>query len=200
MSETKLTKTKKNEISKKILDNRIDDINKLEKDLVKKIQDKDITEVTVIKSLFNMSGTAKNQLERGGEQLTKADLISIIIALDSSKLSLIENLQKLTNNDLNKMIRVNIHDRNRLMMATNNCFMNMSIQDNTSPQVKKTPKKKLLDESTSENDINRLMMTTNNCFMNMSIQDNAAPQVKKTPKKKLLDESTSENKIVLFSK
>lgn len=153
MSETKLTKTKKNEISKKILDNRINDINKLEKDLVKKIQDKDITEVTVIKSLFSMSNTAKNQLERGGEQFTKADLIAIIIALDSSKLSLIENLQKLTNNDLHKMIRVIIYDTNRYMMATNNCFMNMSIQDNVTPQVKKTPKKKLLDGSTSENKI-----------------------------------------------
>ena len=62
MSGTKLTKAKKNEMRKKILDSRIDDINNLEKNIVKKIQDKDITEISTIKSLLSISSTAKNQL------------------------------------------------------------------------------------------------------------------------------------------
>lgn len=145
MSETKLTKAKKNEISKRILDNRIDDITNIEKNIVKKIQTQDLSEVNVIKSLLSMSDTAKTQLERGGEQFTKPDLIAIIIALDSSKLSLINNLQKLTNTDLHKMIRVIIYDTNRYMMATNNNFMNMSIQDKT--EIKKTPPQKPIKNS-----------------------------------------------------
>ena len=152
MSGTKLTKAKKNEMSKKILDSRIDDINNLEKNIVKKIQDKDITEISTIKSLLSISSTAKNQLERGGEQLTKADLIAINIALYSSKLSLTESLNKLTNNDLIKMIRVIIHDPNRYRIETNNSFMNLSIHDTCDTKIKKTTKKKLLkDIDVSEN-------------------------------------------------
>lgn len=191
ISETKLAKSKKNEMSQKILDGRINDINKIEKNIVEKIQNKDLTQVNLIKSLFSVSDTAKTQLERGGEQFTKADLIAIIIALDSSKISLIENLQKLINTDLHIMIRVMIYDTNRYMTATNNSLMNLNIQDSSNKPIKPPkPAKNLLMD----------MMAIDNSLMNLNQDSNKPIKPLKPAKNLLMDSTVFENKVTLFSK
>jgi len=135
MSATKSSKAKlskedsknKDELSKKVINNRIDQINDFEKTVVSKIKNNDINEPEMIKSVFSLSDGAKSQLERGGTQFTKPDLIAIIVALDAGKIALMNDLQKLRISDLNSIIRSIIYDTNRYMIATNNNFMNMHI-------------------------------------------------------------------------
>jgi hypothetical protein len=129
---TKLSKEdskNKDELSKKIIKNQIDKIKDYEKNVVSNIKNNNITEPEVIKSAFSLSDGAMSQLERGGASFTKPDLIAIIIALDSGKIALMNDLQKLRISDLNSIIRSIIYDTNRYMIATNNNFMNMHIEN-----------------------------------------------------------------------
>jgi len=129
---TKLSKEdskNKDELSKKIIKNGIDKIKDFEKNVVSKIKSNDINEPEMIKSVFSLSDGAMSQLERGGASFTKPDLIAIIVALDAGKISLMNDLQKLRISDLNSIIRSIIFDTNRYMIATNNNFMNMHIEN-----------------------------------------------------------------------
>jgi len=133
-SKTKLSKAEiknKDELSKKIINNRIDQINDFEKNIVNNIKNNLINEADTIKSVFSISDGAKSQLERGGTQFTKPDLVAIIVALDAGKIPLMNDLNKLRISDLNSIIRSIIYDTNRYMLATNNNFMNMHIENAT---------------------------------------------------------------------
>ena len=57
--------------------------------------------------------TAEHQMKRGGSNLTKADLIAIIIALDPQQSSRMYQLNVLKINDLNFIIRSIIYDMRR---------------------------------------------------------------------------------------
>lgn len=167
-SKVKLSKEEiknKNELSKKIISNRLEQINDFEKNIVSKIKNNIINEPETIKSVFSISDGAKLQLERGGNQFTKADLIAIIVALDAGKISLMEDLQKLRISDLNSIIRSIIYDTNRYMIATNNSFMNKHIESssNETKEIIKKPKekkqsKKLLEITNSIENENQLII------------------------------------------
>ena len=139
MSTTKVSKTKlskeegkiKTKMSTKIINDKIEQIKDFERSIVRDIKNNTINDADTIKSVFSISDGAKSQLERGGTQFTKPDLIAIIIALDAGKMSLMEDLQKLRISDLNSIIRSIIYDTNRYMIATNNNFMNMHIENAT---------------------------------------------------------------------
>jgi hypothetical protein len=138
---------KKNTImSKKILNNRIDQIDNFEKDIVRQIKNDQLNNPSEIKSVFSITETAKTQLEKGGSQFTKPDLISIAIALDPSKLSKIEDLKQLRITDLISIIRTIIYDTNRYSMAINsNNIDNFITKNKPIPQIsdiKKKPFKK----------------------------------------------------------
>ena len=134
VSTTKLSKEEskiKTKMSKKIINDKIEQIKDFEKNIVRDIKNNTINDAETIKSVFSISDSARSQLERGGTQFTKPDLISIIIALDAGKISLMNDLQKLRISDLNSIIRSIIYDTNRYMIATNNNFMNMHIENVT---------------------------------------------------------------------
>lgn len=140
---------KKNTImSKKILNNRIDQIDNFEKDIVRQIKNDRLNNPNDIKSVFSITETAKTQLEKGGSQFTKPDLISIAIALDPSKLSKIEDLKQLRITDLISIIRTIIYDTNRYSMAINSNNIDNFITKNKpvsqiTNDIKKKPVKKI---------------------------------------------------------
>ena len=139
MSTTKVSKTKlskeegkiKTKMSTKIINDKIEQIKDFERSIVRDIKNNTINDADTIKSVFSISDGAKSQLERGGTQFTKPDLVAIIVALDAGKIPLMNDLNKLRISDLNSIIRSIIYDTNRYMLATNNNFMNMHIENAT---------------------------------------------------------------------
>jgi len=150
-------------MSKKILNNRIDQIDNFEKDIIQQIKNDRLNTSTDIKSIFSITETAKSQLEKGGSQFTKPDLISIAIALDPSKLSKIEDLKQLRITDLISIIRTIIYDTNRYSTEiSSNNIDNFIMKNKPIPQIinsnniKKKPVKKtdkLILEIMDDNDV-----------------------------------------------
>lgn len=68
--------------------------------------------------LIRVTEKAKAQLDRGGNVLTKTDLVAVLVALQPEAKSRIEALEKLTISDLNSMIRNTIYDPARLLSST----------------------------------------------------------------------------------
>jgi len=72
--------------------------------------------------MIKVTETAKKQLGRVGDALTKSDLIAVLIALQPSLNSDIVHLESMTISDLNSMIRSIIYDPSRVLgksVATN---------------------------------------------------------------------------------
>jgi len=63
--------------------------------------------------IVSITETAKNQLQREGGPLTKADLLAIVIALDPVYQKHLDTLEKNTTKDLNALIRTIIYDPSR---------------------------------------------------------------------------------------
>lgn len=158
---SKEDKKKNTIVSKKILNNRIDQIDNFEKDIIQQIKNDRLNTSTDIKSIFSITETAKSQLEKGGSQFTKPDLISIAIALDPSKLSKIEDLKQLRITDLISIIRTIIYDTNRYSTAiSSNNIDNFIMKNKPIPQItndiKKKPVKKIdkpILEIMNDNDV-----------------------------------------------
>lgn len=73
------------------------------------IEQKDIV------AMIKVSETAKKQLDRGGNALTKSDLIAVLVALQPSMKRDIAKLESVTISDLNSMIRSIIYDPSRVL-------------------------------------------------------------------------------------
>jgi hypothetical protein len=67
--------------------------------------------------MFSITETAKRQLEREGDPLTKADLVAIVIALNPVYQKHIDTLQKNTMKDLNALIRTIVYDPSRYISS-----------------------------------------------------------------------------------
>lgn len=97
---------------------RQEQIDHLQKDMIQSVQSNQSSAIISPKDLVTMirvTETAKTQLDRGGNILTKADLIATIIALQPSSRSNIPHLESVTVSDLNSMIRSIIYDPSRVM-------------------------------------------------------------------------------------
>lgn len=68
-----------------------------------------------ISTVIQVTEAAKSQLERGGNNLTKADLVAIVVALEPQYRKKYRSLGELTTSDLNAMIRSLIYDPSRLL-------------------------------------------------------------------------------------
>ena len=66
-------------------------------------------------NMIKVTETAKKQLDRVGDALTKSDLIAVLIALQPSLKGDIAQLESLTVSDLNSMIRSIIYDPSRVL-------------------------------------------------------------------------------------
>jgi hypothetical protein len=68
--------------------------------------------------MVKVTETAKTQLDRVGNALTKSDLVAIVIALDSTMRNRLEELESMRVTDLNSLIRSIIYDPKRLFQST----------------------------------------------------------------------------------
>jgi hypothetical protein len=68
-----------------------------------------------IMALVKVTETAKKQLDRNGDALTKTDLVAIVVALQPESRGNIKELEALRVSDLNTMIRTIIYDPSRIM-------------------------------------------------------------------------------------
>jgi hypothetical protein len=91
---------------KELIHNRVSEINSIQESVIKN----NINDMDAIKQAVILGEVAKKQLEKGGSSLNKADLIAIIAKLDPLSLTRLDELQKLTIQDLNSLIRSNIYD------------------------------------------------------------------------------------------
>jgi hypothetical protein len=112
----KSVKTQKGEIKEKlkkeIIDNKITEIKKYDKELIKKIKDNEIDNIDMIKIILANSKSAINQLEKN--IFTKLDYIIITILLGriKGKSFSYEKLEKLTIPELILKIKPIIYDPN----------------------------------------------------------------------------------------
>jgi hypothetical protein len=112
----------KNNRSKAIENSKLE-IDKIKNDLTQQTIEniKNSTNEDGVVALNNMNkmnfliDKSKEQLSREGLPLTKADLITIVIALEPSYANNIEALNENTITDLNAMIRIIIYNPNRYM-------------------------------------------------------------------------------------
>lgn len=79
------------------------------------VNERSIISASDMVTMIKVSETAKKQLDRNGDALTKADLVAIVIALQPDSKSKLRELEQLRVSDLNTMIRSIIYDPSRLM-------------------------------------------------------------------------------------
>jgi len=111
---SKEERKKREEIKTNMVNRRIGEIEEFQESVFQSVNSNSLTTQNGI-DMLNISQTVKTQVQRGGNTLTKTDLITIIMIL-SDKNS-IHQLQSLTVNDLNTIIRNIIYDPKRLMQS-----------------------------------------------------------------------------------
>ena len=135
-STPKINAKDKAQLKEKVVSTRIKSINKVQEDSIKTIT----THEELVKTIL-FTETAKEQLKKGGNALTKTDIIAIIIMIDLNKMNNLEYLKTLTVNDLNTIIRSIIYDTNRYGNNSNNLLTNVS-ESSKPTSVKNTKPKK----------------------------------------------------------
>jgi len=98
-----------------VLQQRKVDIQQLQESMVSVGHGKEMIPVHELSVMLQIGETAKTQLDRGGNALTKSDLIAILIALDPKLRKDLVQLHGLTNSDLTAMIRSIIYDPSRIL-------------------------------------------------------------------------------------
>lgn len=110
---TKEQRADRENLKNTVINQRKNEIDKLQEDILKSN-----TKIIATKDLVNalqIGETAKTQLNRGGNALTKSDLVAIVIALDNTYRAQLVQLNQLTISDLNCMIRSIIYDPSRIL-------------------------------------------------------------------------------------
>lgn len=124
-SAPRLSKEKRHEreqLKKQAVEIRKQDIQHAQEQLLKNNSNKPqnaIIPTSDLATVFQITETAKNQLDRGGSNLTKSDLIAIILALEPQYRKQFKQMGELTTSDLNAMIRNIIYDPNRILQTEN---------------------------------------------------------------------------------
>ena len=124
---------KKEEFKKELVESQIKQVESLEKAYIESLQNPSIQQLTTIQNIkdtLTITETVKNQISRGGKQLSKTDLITIILVLDTTQKYCVAELNKLTISDLNQMIRTIIYSQAiQTVLLQNNDFQEI-YQDN----------------------------------------------------------------------
>lgn len=108
-------KSRRESISHQIVNRRIEQVHQMENQMMSHARLNPNISNEEMKRMLKATEYAKNQLDRGGKPLTKTDLVTIILALDISKIDELDNLQSLRLEDLNTMIRCLIYDPQRFV-------------------------------------------------------------------------------------
>ena len=112
-------KREKREVAKAtMVEQRKQEINHVQQEILNSANSKQSTALIQAKdvvAMIKVTETAKHQLDRGGNVLTKSDLIAIIVALQPAMRNDIGRLEAVTVSDLNSMIRSIIYDPSRVV-------------------------------------------------------------------------------------
>ncbi len=108
-------RSRRESISHQVVNKRMEQVHQVESQLMDHARSNPNVSNEEIKRMMKATEYAKNQLDRGGKPLTKTDLVTIILALDISKIDELDNLQSLRLEDLNTMIRCLIYDPRRFV-------------------------------------------------------------------------------------
>lgn len=92
---------------------------------VQQFQNKESSQTTVeiftkLQVVNQMVETSKQQLDRDGKPLTKADLVAIIVALEPQTMQQMDQIQSKTVQDLNALIRILVYNPHRYMEEAKN--------------------------------------------------------------------------------
>lgn len=112
-SQTKSNSNKMEQIKQDILNKRVDQIKNVKKEINPKQHHNDEMLDYITSNIKTPIDIAEEQVKRGGSNLTKPDLIAIIIALEPSQSLKIYQLNQLNVKDLNLIIRSIIYNPNR---------------------------------------------------------------------------------------
>lgn len=103
----------KNEVKKEFIASQIKQVEKIEQSYIQTLQQNPAMLQTVsiqdVKDTLTITDTVKTQIARGGKPLSKIDLITIILSLDSTNKYSVVELKRLTVSDLITMIRTIIY-------------------------------------------------------------------------------------------
>lgn len=119
------------EVSKQtIVQQRKQEINTLQQSFV---TERALVNPADMVRMVKVTETAKSQLDRVGNALTKPDLIAIVIALEPTMRNKIGELESMRVTDLNSVIRSIIYDPKRLFQPISSSIQSprMSINDTT---------------------------------------------------------------------
>lgn len=109
-------RVEREQLKKSTLEQRKNEIDKVQEQFLKNQPNNSLVRAEQISTVVQLTETAKWQLDRGGNNLTKADLIAIILALEPQYRKDYRSIGELTTSDLNAMIRSLIYDPNRLLL------------------------------------------------------------------------------------
>ncbi len=103
----------KNEVKKEFIASQIKQVENIEQYYIQTLQQNPAMLQTVsiqdVKDTLTITDTVKTQIARGGKPLSKIDLITIILSLDSTNKYSVVELKRLTVSDLITMIRTIIY-------------------------------------------------------------------------------------------
>jgi hypothetical protein len=139
-STPKINAKDKAQLKEKVVSNRIENINNVQKDSIQSITSHEELVKTIL-----FTETAKEQLKKGGSALTKTDIIAIIIMIDLNKMNNLEYLKTLTVNDLNTIVRSIIYDTNRYTNKSSNLLTNNVSESSKPAPVKSSKSSKKLE-------------------------------------------------------
>ena len=164
-------------LKEKVVSNRIESINNVQKDSIQTIT----THEELVKTIL-FTETAKEQLKKGGSALTKTDLIAIIIMIDLNKMNNLEYLKTLTVNDLNTIIRSIVYDTNRYTNKSSNLLITNNNNNN--------------NESSKPTQVKSNPVTTKSCKKPeiMDVESTQVFLIEDKPVKKASSKKTKEDK------
>ncbi len=109
----KQEKFQKNEVKKEFIASQLKQVENIEQSYIQTLQQNPAMLQTVsiqdVKDTLTITDTVKTQIARGGKPLSKIDLITIILSLDSTNKYSVVELKRLTVSDLITMIRTIIY-------------------------------------------------------------------------------------------
>ena len=177
---------------------RIKKIDNFNENIITKIKKNQLNNIEEIQSIFKISEIAKNQLERGGSNLTKFDLITDIVKL--SNLLKIKNfsyevIKEFKIIDLINILRSILYDINQEIENDNNKKSNKKIIDEKEEKVPlkiKPPKSKLLEIEYGEKETKVPVKPPKSKLLEIEYGEKETKVPVKPPKSKLLELTNGE--------
>ena len=107
---SKEERAEREKIKHSTIEQKIKNIDKAQEKFFINAQKSDVVDYKTMNQILHIGETAKQQLSRGGNTLTKSDLIAILVRLEPIYRKQLDVLSQYTVSDLNAIIRCVIYD------------------------------------------------------------------------------------------